>query len=402
MRIGVFSEAVEPVQNGVSVSVRTLVEELRRMEHNVVVVAPHYPNYRDDSPHVLRVPSALTPFNPDYPVSYPWFPKLRRKFSRLQPDVLHSHNPFFLGLLARHIAKDSSIPHVSTYHTLLNHYAHYVVFLPEQATQTLLKWWLPEFYNKCRRVIAPSRVAKQSLLSYGVEAPIEIVPTAVPLPHPDSLRPAATGSARETLGVPPAAPLLLYVGRLAKEKNIELLLDAFAKIGEEHRSAWLAICGGGPHMDDLMQQVAVHPFGDRIRLPGPIERTQLDSVYASADLFVFPSDTETQGLVIAEARAAGTPSVVVRGGGAGENVRDGIDGRIVSSDAHDFARAVSEILSDRELRKRMSDACRAAAPNYSPSAMAKAVENVYQLAIEDARASAEGPKSRLFSGLVGR
>src|SRR5262249_46473211 len=139
MRIGIFSESYEPVPNGVAISVRTLVEELRARHHHVFIVAPHYPDYADESPFVLRVPSILTPKNEGYPVPYPWFPRLRRDFGHLGVEVLHSHTPWFLGLLAARLARQSDIPLVSTYHTLYNAYGHYVFFLPEQATQSLLE-----------------------------------------------------------------------------------------------------------------------------------------------------------------------------------------------------------------------------------------------------------------------
>src|SRR2546430_16722955 len=155
MRIGILSESYEPVKNGVSTSVRTLVDERRAEHHVVCILAPHYPDYQDESPFVLRVPSILTAMNPDYPVPYPWFPRLRREIRKLQLDVLHSQSPWFLGLLAARSAARFRIPHVSTYHTMYDQYAHYVSFLPAPATQSLLEWWVPEDYNQTDRVIVP-------------------------------------------------------------------------------------------------------------------------------------------------------------------------------------------------------------------------------------------------------
>src|SRR5689334_539262 len=158
MRIGIFSESYEPLKNGVAISVRTLIDELRAERHHVCVVAPHFPDYVDESPFVMRVPSILSPVNADYPVPYPWFPRLRRQLAKLQLDVLHSQSPWFLGLLAVRAARRQNIPHVSTYHTLYENYAHYLSILPEPATIGLIEWWMPEFYNQCTCVIAPSKV----------------------------------------------------------------------------------------------------------------------------------------------------------------------------------------------------------------------------------------------------
>src|SRR5262249_21191052 len=140
-----------------------------------------------ESPFVLRVPSVLTPINPDYPVPYPLFPRLRLEVRRLQLNILHSQSPWFLGLLAVRLARQQGVPHISTYHTLYDQYAHYVSFLPAPATRSLLEWWLPEYYNQVEGVIVPSRVALESLRAYGVTTPITVIPTGVQAAQPRSL-----------------------------------------------------------------------------------------------------------------------------------------------------------------------------------------------------------------------
>lgn len=381
MRIGIFSECYEPVRNGVSTSVRTLVEELRARKHHAVIVAPRHPNQADRAPHILRVPSFVTPFNLDYPVAFPWFPRLRREFRRIGTEVLHSHSPFFLGLLALRLARQLDLPLVSTYHTLYDQYAHYLFFLPRPTTRRLLRWWLPAYYNRCAVVIAPSRVAERSLRQYGVTAPVAIIPTAVPLPSPESVGEAAQRAARARWAIPPTAPLLLYAGRIAREKSLELVLDAFAAVADEWPEARLLIVGGGPHLAAVRRSAQAMGCGPRIVLAGPMPRNQLDPVFAAADLFVFGSSTETQGLVIAEARAAGTPCVVVDRGGAAETVRHGEDGLIVPPEVGPFAEAVRALLRDDARRHAMREACLRNARHYTPSAMAERVMEVYEQAL---------------------
>lgn len=384
MRIGMFSECFEPVQNGVSVSVRTLVDELRARRHHVFIVAPHHPNHQN-TPFVLRVPSWVTPFNATYPVSYPFFPRLRRKLCQVGPNLLHSHQPFFLGLLAARLARQADIPLVSTYHTLYNHYGHYLFFLPDSARQTLLEWWLPEYYNRCACVIVPSRVAEKSLRRYGVRTRIEVIPTAVPIPPPNRVDEAARLSVREQWGIPPAAPLLLYVGRLAKEKNLELVFNAFAHLAPEFPEARLMVVGGGPSEEEYRKRASTMAPGERILFMGAMPRKEIDPIYAAADLFVFGSTTETQGLVVAEARAAGTPCVVVDEGGASENVRDGEDGLVVPHDLGAFTRAICALLRDKPRLHAMREACRRNALRYTPNAMAERVTEIYEWALETYR-----------------
>lgn len=381
MKVAIFTETYEPVQNGVSTSVRTLVDELRARHHRVRVVTPHFPDHEDVSPFVLRVPSILTPFNADFPVSYPFFPRLRREFGRTGPDILHTHHPWFLGILAARLAQRDSLPLVATYHTLYNHYGHYVFFLPKPASNTLLEWWLPEYHNRCDCVIVPSRVTEESLRSFNVTARIEVIPTGVPLPSVESRDDLAKMAARDRLGIPRDALLLLYVGRLAQEKNVELVLEAFGRIAGEFPKAHLLIVGSGPHEEACRNAAEAMDAGDRIHFSGAIPRDELDPIFASADVFVFGSGTETQGLVIAEARAAGTPSVVVDAGGAAENVLHGEDGFVVPPNADAFAEAVRTVLRNPDLRRGMAENCLRNAPLYTPGAMVERVQEVYEWAI---------------------
>lgn len=377
MRIGMFSECYEPVRNGVTTSVHTLVTQLRRRGHRVFLVAPHFASHTDQTPFVLRVPSLQTWLNKDYPIAYPFYPKLKRQFGQIAPDVVHSHNPFFVGLLAARLAHRHNLPLVSTYHTLYRHYGHYLFIVPDAAVQRLLSWWIPDYYNRCAHVIVPSQVACENLLAYGVTAPITVIPTAVPLPDPAEISEEACRAARAQWQIPADCPLLLYVGRLALEKNVELVLEAFGRCSERFRDARLLVVGGGPHLDSLRRYASELPGADRIIFAGPMAHEELPPVYAAADLFVFASTTETQGLVMAEARAAGTPCVIVEGGGASETVRHGEDGLVIEPDVDAFTEAILSLLEDRSRLAAMSEACRRNARNYTPEAMTDAVLKVY-------------------------
>src|SRR5205807_2159847 len=155
-------------------------------------------------------------------------------------------SPFVLGLTGADLAIRRGIPLVSTLHTLYSEYSHYVSFLPEAFTQGLLEAYLPWYYNRCATVICPSSTAAEHLRRTGVDRPIEIVPTGIPIPDPGSIDADACAAVRERLDVCPGVPLLLYAGRLAPEKHIDWLLDAFARIGDLVPEAVLAIAGGGP------------------------------------------------------------------------------------------------------------------------------------------------------------
>ncbi|HLJ55620.1 MAG TPA: glycosyltransferase [Chthonomonadaceae bacterium] len=383
LRIGMFSESFHPVQNGVTTSVRTLIGELRKLGHHVWVFAPEHHDQPAHETNVVRFPSFVTQFNPEYPLVYPFLPRIRlaSQIERLKLDVIHTHSPFVLGLTGADLAIRRGIALVSTFHTLYNEYSHYVSFLPESFTQGILEAYLPWYYNRCAIVTAPSQVAADHLAKTGVDRPIEVVPTGIPIPDPESIDARKQDSVRDRLGVASGQAMLLYAGRLAPEKQIGWLIDTFACILDRAPDAILAIAGGGPMADELADHARATGVARSVRFLGPVPRAEMDPIYAAADVFVFPSPSETQGLVIGEARAAGTPAVVVDAGGGPETVRDGIDGfRVPEGDKAAFASRVLELLNNRELLAQVSARARETARDQSPERMSQRMLEIYERA----------------------
>ena len=388
-RIGLFSESFQPVQNGVTTSVLTLVAGLRARKHRVWVFAPAHQQQRQQETNVLRFPSFVTAFNREYPLAYPFLPRLAlaAHFHRLRLDIVHTHTPFVLGLTGANLALSRGVPLVTTYHTLYSQYSHYLPFLPDSVTQTLLEYYLPWYYNRCAEIICPSHVAAEALRGQGVERPITVIPTGIPLPPTEAIGPAARESLRARLGFSSQTPLLLYAGRLAQEKNIGWLLEVFARVRSCLPETRLALAGGGPHREELEAQAAALGLNGSVLFLGPVSRREINTLYAAADVFCFPSPSETQGLVIGEARAAGTPCVVVDAGGAPETVRDGEEGfRVPADDPDGFAARITQILQQPELRSRLRAAAQRKAREFTPSRMVSRVLQVY------ARARQQSPQ----------
>ncbi|HZT41789.1 MAG TPA: glycosyltransferase [Chthonomonadaceae bacterium] len=390
LRIGLFSESFHPVQNGVTTSVLTLVAGLRTRRHRVWVFAPAHQQQRQPETNVLRFPSFVTAFNREYPLAYPFLPRLAlaAHFHRLRLDIVHTHTPFVLGLTGANLALSRGVPLVTTYHTLYSQYSHYLPFLPDSVTQTLLEYYLPWYYNRCAEIICPSQVAANALRAQGVEQPITVIPTGIPLPPAESIGPAARAATRARLGLSMETPLLLYAGRLAQEKNIGWLLEGFARVHACLPEARLAIAGGGPHCEELQALAATLGLEGSALFLGPTPRREMNALYAAADVFCFPSPSETQGLVIGEARAAGTPCVVVAAGGAPETVRDGEDGFLVPPDNQEaFAARVIQIVQQPELQARLRANALRRAREFTPSRMVARVLQVY------ARAQQQTPQA---------
>ena len=391
MRIGIFSESYPPLINGVSTSVQTLTAQLEAAGHDVFIFTSRYPNYKDERPGVYRYPSVNALVEPDYVVPVPFSPRITYAIRMLKLDIVHSQSPFFLGLVARRTARALNLPHVATNHTLYTEYAHYLPLPTVGVTRHLLVRWMRDFYNSCDQVLAPSELTRQVLTGRcGVETPISVVPTAIPAPPYVLARPAET---RQEFGLPPDARILLYVGRLAPEKNLELLLRAFALIAAKTTDTYLVLAGSGKSrraLENLARALGIHR---RTRFAGFLSRTKLDPLYQASEIFLFPSKTETQGLAVGEALAAGLPCLVVNAGGAPEAIRDGVDGYLVEDKAETMAVRALQLLADPLRRRAMTEEAKRGAATRVPEAVGGRIIRIYEEEIA-ARLGSGSPQPR--------
>lgn len=380
LRIGLFSESFRPVQNGVTTSLLTLIDGLRTRRHRVWVFAPENEQQTEPEINVLRFPSFVTSLNPGYPLAYPFLPRitLASQFSRLRLDVVHTHTPFVLGLTGANLALSRGIPLVTTFHTFYSQYSHYVPLFPDSMTQNLLEVYLPWYYNRCAAILCPSEVAAEALRQMGVESTIEVVPTGIALPRAEYRTPLARNQTRESLGLTADTPLLLFAGRMAQEKNLIWLLTNLGKVLQTVPSAKLALAGDGPFREELEREADRLHIRDSVLFLGPLARKQLDPLLAAADVFCFPSPSETQGLVIGEARASGTPTVAIDAGGAPETIREGVDGfRVPEGDSDLFVHRIVQLLCDDGLREKMRSNALRNAHDFVPERMIERVVDVY-------------------------
>ena len=379
MRVGIFTESYYPLINGVSTSVHTLMAELERAGHTVFIITSQFPNYRDERPGIYRFPSINSLVEPDYVLPIPISPYISAALPKLKLDIVHSQSPFLLGLLAARVAKRYGLPHISTNHTLYTEYAHYMPLLPSPMTKSMLTDWMRTFYNKCDLVLAPSHMTKDRLVEgYGVTTPVSVVPTGIQPPPYILVSRAAT---RRELGLPEKSRILLYVGRLAPEKNLETLIEAFARVARQTKDTYLVLAGSGKSHSALQFLAEQLEIDKRIVFTGFLPRTKLDPLYRSAEIFLFPSKTDTQGLVVGEALAAGTPCIVVNGGGVPESIRDGVDGFLVEDNPEAMATRTLQLLSDPGLRSRMSENAIQGAKNITPERIAERVIAIYESVI---------------------
>jgi 1,2-diacylglycerol 3-alpha-glucosyltransferase len=359
---------------GVPTAVETIRRGLEALGHDVVVVAPRMSGADDRGRRVLRVPALPAPTYPDFALPLPLSPAFMRRLRALDFDVVHAHHPFLLGVSARRLARASGRPFVFTYHTLYDRYAHYVPLPRPLVARTALRWSVA-FADTADRILAPSDFVAHRLRAQGVRRPIEVLPTGVDL---DRFRPDNRTAARQVLGLAADDPVLLYVGRLDREKNLEFLLDAVARVDVPRIR--LLLVGRGTQASALRARAVALGLEKRVEFRGGSPPEGLPVYYHAADVFVFASKTETQGLAVLEAMACGLPVVAVRASGVEEVVVEGVSGLLVPEDRGAFAAAVSQVLADAHLGAKLAIGGREAALPLSSTSLVARLVAAYQRA----------------------
>ena len=350
MRIALFTNNYLPFCGGVTISVETLRQGLESSGHEAWVFGPRLAGAEDAAARVVRYPSIPVTTYPEFALAVPYSRRIERLVTALEFDVIHAHHPFLLGPAARRLARRTRRPLVFTYHTRYEKYAHYVP-LPLGLVQAAALRISAGFAAQADAVLAPSAVIRDELHARGVRAPIAVVPTGIDLTR---FRPGDREAARRSLGVGAGEPLVLYVGRLDREKSVDRVLSAFERVSSTIPAARLVLVGQGTEAERLRRMATSLPVADRIRFVGLRPHDSLAECYQAADVFLFASETETQGLVLAEAAACGLPAVAVNAAGCDEVVRDGDTGILTKGDPAALAEAAIGLLLDPERRRAMA------------------------------------------------
>ena len=298
MRVALVTNNYLPFCGGVTTSVETLRRGLEIRGHEAWVLAPRFRTETADGPRVIRYPSIPAATYPEFALAVPFAPRITRRVRRLEVDVFHSHHPFLLGPAARRLARQQRRPLVFTYHTRYDKYAHYVPFR-RSVVEGLAVRLSTRFAAGADAVIAPSCVIRDELITRGVRTPIAVVPTGVDLAR---FQPGDVGAARRQLGLDPRDMIVLYVGRLDREKSVDLILLAFERVAGTVSRARLVLVGDGTQREELRRRAARSAVSERVTFLGVRPHDTLPTCYQAADLFVFASETETQGLVLADPR----------------------------------------------------------------------------------------------------
>jgi glycosyltransferase involved in cell wall biosynthesis len=376
MRILMLTNTYPPVVSGVARSIVAFDREYRRRNHETLIIAPESDDARDDEPNIVRVP-AIQHFNGnEFPIPVPAPGLVAATVDEFRPDIIHAHHPFFMGHTAVRLAKSREVPLVFTHHTMYDQYAHYTA-VESPATSRFIGALTAGYANMCDAVIAPSRDVATMLRRRGVDCRIEIIPTGVDVVR---FSRGDGGGFRARHGIPDDAFVIGYVGRLAPEKNLDFLTSSVARFMAVERRAHFLVVGSGPCDREIRKQMADSQLSSRLHPIGLCQGQDLIDAFHAMDVFAFASQTETQGMVLTEAMAAGKPVVALSGPGVRDVVRDRANGRLISLPHRQlFAQALAwvAVRTSRE-RFMLSAAARRTAERFSMRRQTRRALDLYE------------------------
>lgn len=387
MRIGLFSDTYLPDINGVVSSIVTLQKELEKNGHEVYVIANHKGLLHSKREgNVLRLPGFELKWLYGYILSTPYHFSAKDDIKAMNLDLIHVHTEFGIGIFARIIARDLGIPLVCTYHTMYEDYTHYINKFDIEGIDKVGKKVTASFskmvVDTCEAVIAPSEKTKETLIKYGVKTPIHIIPTGLDLDkfNRTNIDAQAISDLRAKYGLVDEDRVMLYVGRVAHEKSIDVVIRGFVKAANSNAHYKLMIVGGGPDLEELKELAVQCGIADQVIFTDKQDRDIVPVFYAAMDGFVSASLTETQGMTFIEAAASGLPVFARHDEVLDDLLEDGKSGYFFEEDT--FSDKVMEFFAlDKEQVEYMKLAARRQTSQYDCHSFYVSVLNVYEEAV---------------------
>lgn len=417
MRIGLFSDTYLPTTNGISYVLQIMQNRLEELGHEVYIFAPAT-NLRgeepDDDEHVIRFPALEGVFFDEQLTSVFFPPRAMKKIKSLKLDVIHFFTPSQIGLMGAAAAIRGDVPLVGQYSTDLYHYverypnvlpgtialsllAPFVlkmtprelikmmgVFKPKRTVTAWHKNMVAKMHvmlhDECDAVIALSRKMQAQLDSWGSTTHTTLLPTGV-----DALPMASSKDVddfRNKHGIKSSDKVILYVGRLSREKNLDLLLESFALMAKRRTDTKLMLVGDFDYRDTLEARAQELGVADLVVFPGRIKRENLGLAYGSAYAFAFPSTTDTQGLVVHEAAGAGLP-LILCDEDVSEVFINGSTGLLAKPSAADFAKQLATLLDDNKLASKLGEAAKQRAGEFTEIGQMEKLEKLYEKCITE-------------------
>lgn len=372
-----ISDVYFPRVNGVSTSIQTFAREFTALGHQVTLIAPDYGQSDPEPFELIRIPSRYLPFDPeDRILRWGWLRDHHRQLAAADFDLVHIHTPFIAHYAGLALARRLGLRVVESYHTFFEQYLDkYIPLVPSAWLRLLARRFSAAQCNDVDALVVPSQAMLDVLAGYGTRTPAAVIPTGIELVQFGS---GDGARFRQAWGIAPERPLLVHAGRLAFEKNCEFLLEMLVQVKAQVPEVLLAIAGEGPARRQLERQARQLGLADSVLFTGYLKRDgSLEDFYRAGDAFVFASRTETQGLVLLESMALGTPVVALAEMGTREILRPEAGCLIAADETAHFAAQCVRLLRDPQLRAELGARARTYAQSWSAPVLAQRMLNFY-------------------------
>ncbi len=385
MRIGIFTDTYPPYINGVSTSIQMLERALRKKGHQVFIVTvnPENMTYKYEK-NIIRIPGIPTGIY-DYRLTGIYPVRAIKTIKKWNLDVIHSHTEFGIGTFARIIAKQLNIPLVHTYHTMYEDYVHYITKGYFNDTSKKIVEYLTKFYcdKTAKELIVPTKKAYDLFKEkYKVDKNVHIIPTGIEIDrfYKENLDNKKIEKTRNDLKLKKDDIVILYVGRLAEEKNVEFLIENQEYFVKKNKNIKLLIVGSGPDYDKYVKKS--EKLKENIIFTGKVPYEKIPYYYNLGTVFVTASTTETQGLTLIEAMSTSMPVVCIDDESFKNTVIDGLNGFIFKN-KKEYRKAIDNLINDNKLLKKLGEQAKISTAEYSSKYYAERVLDVYKKTINE-------------------
>jgi glycosyltransferase involved in cell wall biosynthesis len=374
MNIAFFTDTYKPTINGIVTSITLFAETLRAAGHRVYIFGPSAPGFSEDDYYPFRSLS-FPPIEPDFRVGIPISTKLLRQIPSLDIDVVHCHSFGPMGMLGLSHALVRRLPNVMTYHSMYSDFTRLRIPAYFAGVHGLIDTFDKFFCNRFQRVTAPTPYIADYLKQIGIKPEVTILPTGIDLTH---FRDLPHDRPPELAAIPPGAKIIGCACRMAVEKNIDFLLQVFAILKQSQPDLYFVLVGGGGHLPALRERASALGLDDRIVFTGPVSRERIPALIRMLDVFTYACQTDTQGMVIIEAMAAGRPLVVTDQKVYHPFVRNGENGFLLAPDEILYAKTILRLLADADLRRAFGRRSQAMAEQFAIGAQTEKLVALYR------------------------
>lgn len=375
MRIGIFANSYLPVMYGSITSVENFRIGLERLGHEVYLFVPNYKGYEYKNPRIILYPGIMYGYRIKYPLPFTWYPPIWKKAKELKLDIVHAQQPFSVGRDGLRVAKGLNAPLVFTHHARYDDYTHFIPpLLPQELIKKIIRGKVSRFANKCNRVIAPSNSIVDYIKENNISSRISVLSTGIDWNKFQSGKRAET---REKHGISRSAKVLLYLGRIDKEKDAMFLAETTFPLLKKDQNLRFVFVGEGSTVSEIKKYSEKLGVQERVLFTGLVDQTEVQDYYAAADIFVHASRTETQGMTITEAMASGLAVVAVEGTGVSDQIENGKTGILTRLDKEQFTQSIKGLLDNREECLKIGEAAREKAREMDFLSKATELEKIY-------------------------